>query len=182
MKKALILIAMVCVLTLSFCMGVFAESAEAPAVDFTLFPETLDKWTVADIKNYMKACGVMTNDTWFFDLTSGDLTATHSVAGTIYMDFETAAILDIVYQLNTAEDPVAVEMLADISKTQKIVINGDLENAQDVDAVLGNFCFQYLMGFDEAHVTALCQAIRDLAAHYGVEPVYVNDWNTVPAV
>ena len=69
-----------------------------------------------------------------------------------------------------------------ISKTQKMVINGDLENAQDVDTVLGNFCFQYLLGFDEAHATALCQAILDLSAHYDVEPVYVNDWNTVPAV
>lgn len=171
MKKTLILFAMVCVLSLSVCLTAFAEST----VDFSVYPEDFSAWTMADMKGYLRACGLMENDSWFFDMTGGDLDFSHATAGTIYMDFETASILDIIFQYDVS-DPEAEAILNGICEAQKLVLNGDEENAQDIDAVLGSFCFQYLMGYDEAHLTGLCQAIRDLGEHYGIEPVYVNEW------
>jgi hypothetical protein len=42
-----------------------------------------------------------------------------------------------------------------------------------MDGVLGNFAFCYGMGSDEEHINALVQAIKDLAAHYGIAPDYL---------
>ena len=51
----------------------------------------------------------------------------------------------------------------------------DVEGAEAtaIDAKLGTFCISYSLGADADHIAALAQAIKNLAAHYGVEPDFV---------
>jgi len=173
--KRLFLLTLVCVLTLGTCTAALAEAETKPEVDYTLYPEDFASWTIADLKGYLKAAGVFVDDTWVFDMTGGDLEFMKADAGTMYIDMTAATAFDMIFLFNPANNPNAEAMLASIIENQALVVDGDVENGIAIDAVLGNFCFAYLTGVDDAHINSMIQAIRDLGEHFAVEAAYINE-------
>lgn len=86
-----------------------------------------------------------------------------------------ATAFDMIFLFNPANNPNAEAMLASIIENQALVVDGDVENGIAIDAVLGNFCFAYLTGVDDAHINSMIQAIRDLGEHFAVEAAYINE-------
>ncbi len=156
--------------------GADTEPTEPKDSSFDKYPANFSDWTLAEMKNYLKDRNVTANESFFtMDLTAGDLGAMKAVAGTMYMDMEGGSVVDIYfhYDLNDAEQKAVYD---GILANKVLAINGDMETAQDIDAVVGHFCFQYLSGYDEEHINALTQALKDLTAHYGLEGGYVTDF------
>lgn len=177
LAKTLMLLMLASIMILCAACGDNTDTTAAPKdSSFDKYPANFSDWTLAEMKTYLKDRNVTANESFMsMDLTAGDLGAMKAVAGTMYMDFETGSVVDIYfhYDLNNAEQKAVYD---DILKNKALVINGDMETAQTIDAVVGHFCFQYLSGYDEEHINALTQALKDLTAHYGLEGGYVSDF------
>jgi hypothetical protein len=136
------------------------EQAEG-GIDWTKYPEKFEDWTIAEIKDYLRAANIIVNNEWVVDMSAGDLGAIGAKAGTMYVDMTAGTITDIIMQFDA--DSEALETIRATHDAQGVAMDG----------VLGNFAFCYGMGSDEEHINALVQAIKDLAAHYGIAPDYL---------
>lgn len=166
--------------TMLFCVACGSNSGTASAenegASFDSYPADFGEWTLAEMKAYLNNCDLTTNEEFFsMDLTSGDLTAMNAGAGTMYMDMNSGSVCDI-YMYYDLSDDAGKAAYDSILENKAIVINGDMETAQPIDAVVGQFTFQYLTGYDEEHINGLAQALKDLTAHYGLEGGYVSDF------
>lgn len=155
-------------MVLILALGAIACSSEAKkpeqaegGIDWTKYPEKFEDWTIAEIKDYLRAANIIVNNEWVVDMSAGDLGAIGAKAGTMYVDMTAGTITDIIMQFDA--DSEALETIRTTHDAQGVAMDG----------VLGNFAFCYGMGSDEEHINALVQAIKDLAAHYGLTPDYL---------
>lgn len=178
LAKTLMLLMLASIMLLCAACGDNTDPTTTAPKDssFDKYPANFSDWTLAEMKTYLKDRNVTANESFLsMDLTAGDLGAMKAVAGTMYMDIEAGSVVDIYfhYDLNNAEQKAVYD---GILANKVLAINGDMETAQAIDAVVGHFCFQYLTGYDEEHINALTQALKDLTAHYGLEGGYVSDF------
>lgn len=147
---------------------------EVSSFDFSAYPADFNDWTSADMKTYLTEAGLLANEKFILmDLSAGDIEVMKATAGFLYVDGDAGSVCDTVFVYDT-NDADAKSMYDSILEYQAIVIDGDVENGIPVDAVLGNFCFSYLLATDDTHIDTFIQCIRDLSAHYNVEAAYIN--------
>lgn len=154
MKKVLALV-MVCILALG-AVACGGQKQEAGGVDWTKYPEKLEDWTIADVKDYIRALNFLPGDAFNMDMSAGDLEAIGAASGTMYVDTTAGAYVDIIMQF--AADSAAFAEIKSTHEAQGVPMDG----------VLGNFAFQYSSGTDEEHIAAFEQAMKDLGTHFGV--------------
>lgn len=169
------------VLALALCLSLCAcggtsestpETKEAEGVDFSIYPESFDDWNIAYLKSYLRETGVMAHDDWTFDMSAGDLDTIGAEGGVIYMDMNGGTVLDMIFHF----DPQTGEaMLNTVRETRELTPDVEGATGTAMDAMLGSFCFSYTMGADAEHNAALCQAIRDLADHFGITPDFITE-------
>lgn len=177
LAKTLMLLMLASIMILCAACGDNTNTSTDPKdTSFDNYPANFSDWTLSEMKAYLKDRGLNTNEAFLsMDLTAGDLGAMKCTAGTMYLDTEAGSVFDmyICYDLNDAEQKAFYDS---ILENKAIVIDGDMETAQPIDAVVGQFCFQYLTGYDEEHINGLTQALKDLTTHYGLEGGYVTDF------
>ena len=154
------------------CSNGSKDNKTADEFDFSVYPADFSAWTAADMKNYLKATGVLVNDDWTIDLSAGDLGAMNSDGGVLYIDMTAATINDIFvhFDPNNAD---AKAILDNTVKEKAIVVEVQgQEVRQPMDTVLGCFTFQYSASTDADHLAALEAALKGIEAHYGITRAY----------
>lgn len=154
---------MVCILALGAIACGSEAKKEEGTVDWSKYPEKLEDWKFADLKDYLRTAGIIEahEKCLSMDMSEGDLAAGGADAGMIYMDTEAGSIMDII-MVATADN-----LLNELRSSHTLA-------GVPMDALLGNFAFSYSNGYDEEHLAAIKQAINDLAAHYGVTPDFIG--------
>ena len=163
MKKALALV-MVCILALGAIACGSTEKKDDSGVEWANYPAKLEDWTLANLKDYLRATGVIVDgasNMYAIDMSANELEATGVTAGHIYMNSTDGSVMDIFIE-------VRLDSLLDELKSAHTV------SGVPMDALLGNFAISYTGGYSEEHFAALKKAIEDLGAHYGVTPEFWN--------
>ena len=175
-------LALVCVLAMSLmaCTNKPAEpdpteapaNTEAPADDFdwTAYPEDFSAWTIGDMKTYLTAKEILGNDDFMLIDMSAELEQMSADAGFIYIDATGFTVNDTIIHFDAANEAGAA-MLETVRSEHAIVVG---ESRVPMDAMLGAFTFSYSNSLDEAHLTAITEAINALAAHYGITPDFIG--------
>ena len=161
MKKVLALV-MACMLALGAIACGSEAKQEESSIDWTKYPEKLEDWTIADLKDYIRTKNFLPSDAFNMDMSAGDLEAIGADSGTMYVDTTAGAYMDIIMLFADGS-----QTLADIISTHEAV-------GVPMDGVLGNFAFQYSSGTDEDLNNAFVQAIKELGEHFGVAPEFFN--------
>ena len=168
-------LALVCVLAMCLmaCSNKPAEpdpteapaNTEAPSDDFdwTAYPEDFSAWTIGDMKTYLTAKEILGNDDFMLIDMSAD-------AGFIYIDATGFTVNDTIIHFDAADEAGAA-MLETVRSEHAIVVG---ESRVPMDAMLGAFTFSYSNSLDEAHLTAITEAINALAAHYEIAPDFIG--------
>lgn len=161
MKKVLAL-TLVCILALGAIACSGGTKQETDGIDWTKYPDKLENWTIADIKDYIRTLNFLPSDAFNMDMSAGDLEAIGADSGTMYVDTTAGAYVDIIMLF--APDS---QTLADINSTHEAM-------GVPMDGVLGNFAFQYSSGTDEELNKAFAQALKDLGEHFGTPAEFFN--------
>lgn len=179
MKKTLttiLTLTLVCVMLLGLCACSTAkknEPASSEEVDFSIYPKEFKDFSMADLKSYLRACGVFTHDDWTIDMSAGDLGTIGAEAGTIYMDTTGGTVMDLIFRFDPNRGESVEKVLNGVKENHELKPDVEGAEATPIDAKLGTFCISYSLGSDADHIAALVKAIKDLGAHYGVEPDFV---------
>ena len=149
------------------------EAAPAEGVDFSIYPADFNDFSMADLKSYLRACEVFVHDDWTIDMSAGDLGAIGAEAGTIYMDMTGGTVMDLIFRFDPNGGESVEKVLNSVKENHELQPDVEGAEATAIDAKLGTFCISYSLGADADHIAALVKAIKDLSAHYGVEPDFV---------
>lgn len=185
-KKTTRLFALVLVLSLALsmtaCKEVDPNSTSTPGlsvgdVDFSIYPENFDEWTMLHMKRYLEATEVFTNADWLIEITAGDLGAMKVTAGYMYSDFVTSDVFDFVFFFSPHSGPIVTEQ-KEYAQEHKLL--GGTTNPIPLDAMIGNFAFQYETGIDAGHKAKIINAIHLLEQQYKITADYISE-NATPA-
>ena len=163
MKKVLALV-LVCVLALGAIACGSTAKKDDSGVDWANYPAKLEDWTIAELKTYLRAAGVIDSDNtnmYALDMSANELEATGVTAGHIYTNITDGSVVDIYMEVR------AENLLEELKSAHTVA-------GVPMDSLLGNFAFSYTGGYDEEHIAAVKKAIEDLGAHYGVTPEFWN--------
>lgn len=147
---------------------------EAPApddgFDWSAYPADFSAWTIGDMKTYLTAKEVLGNETFMLIDMSAELEQMKAEAGFLYVDVTGFTVNDtiILFDANNAEGAAMMETV----RSQHAIVVG--EASVPMDAMLGCFTFSYSNSLDEAHLTAIKDAINAIAAHYGITPDFIG--------
>lgn len=166
MKKTLALILVFVLALCAIACGSETKTGEQTndGIDWTKYPEKLEDWTIAELKTYLRAAGVIVDgdsNMYALDMSANELEATGVTAGHIYTNMTDGSIMDIFME-------VRLESLLEELKSAHTVAGIPM------DTLLGNFAFSYTGGYNEEHIAAFKKAIEDLGAHYGVTPDFIG--------
>ena len=145
---------------------------EAPTdgFDWTAYPEDFSAWTIGDMKTYLTNKKVIGNDDFMLVDMGAELEQMSADAGFIYIDATGFTVNDTIIHFDAANEAGAA-MLETVRSEHAIVVG---ESWVPMDAMLGAFTFSYSNSLDEAHITAITEAINALAAHYGITPDFIG--------
>ena len=179
MKTAALVMAL-CLIVLSI-VGCGSESdqnsgsARDASFDFSAYPADFSAWTMAEMKSYLKECGITANEDFLgMDMTEGDLGVIGAEAGYLYMDTDGGTVSDMIIYFDVSKED-GKAMIDTTVEHKAIVIDGDVENGMAMDAVVGGFCFSYTMGTDEDHISAFAQALKALETQYAIKADHINE-------
>ena len=188
-----LVLALACILALSLAACTNTPAAteapktepaktEAPATEpaktdapvdekWSAYPAAFTDWTTGDLQTYLKACEIQNNEDFMTVEMSAELEQMSASAGYIYIDAAGFTVNDTVIGFDPNTEAGAA-MLETIRANKAIVVG---ETSVPVDALLGNFTFNYSTSLDENHVAAIVQAIKDLGDHYGIAPDFIAE-------
>ena len=161
MKKTITrVILMLLVFSLALGMAACSDAGnKTTGIDFSQYPAKFEDWTMADLKSYLRAAGIIVEDSWVIDVSENEIVAMGVSAGTMYVDMTAGTISDMFFYCDSTAEGMA-DVLKGIRDSKTIL------GALPMDAMLGEFIISYGNTVDETHRTALITALKDLAAQY----------------
>ena len=146
------------------------EAPDDGKIDWTKYPADFSAWTTGDLQTYLTDCELLGNDDFMLIEMSNELEQMSANAGFIYIDATGFTVNDTIIHFDAANEAGAA-MLETVRSEHAIVVG---ESRVPMDAMLGAFTFRYSNSLDEAHLTAITEAINALAAHYGITPDFIG--------
>ena len=145
---------------------------EAPAdgFDWSAYPDDFSAWTTGDLKTYLTAKEILGNEDFMLIDMSAELEQMSADAGFLYVDATAFTVNDTIIHFDAANEAGAA-MMETVRSEHAIVVG---EASVPMDAMLGAFTFSYSNSLDEAHITAITEAINALADHYGITPDFIG--------
>lgn len=182
--KTLTIVALVCLMLLSMAAcGSTPEKPDAsdPAqttgaangIDYSAYPEDFNAWNTSTMQTYLKDCGLLGNESFLLmDMSAGELEAMTLSGGFLYTDSDMGSVMDIVCSYDLSDE--AGKAAYDSAVENKAIMVGD-QRAMELNAIVGQFVFNYMDGTDEDQIAAVTEAVRALGEHYSVETLYIQE-------
>ena len=146
------------------------EPAPTDDFDWSAYPADFSAWTIGDMKTYLTAKEILGNEAFMLVDMSAELEQMSADAGFIYVDTTGFTVNDTIIHFDAANEAGAARL--ETVRSEHAIIVG--EASVPMDAMLGAFTFSYSNSLDEAHLTAIMDAINALAAHYGITPDFIG--------
>ena len=147
------------------------EAPDDGKIDWTKYPAEFSAWTTGDLQTYLTDCELLGNDDFMLIEMSNELEQMSANAGFIYIDATGFTVNDTVIGFDPNTEAGAA-MLETIRANHAIVVG---EASVPVDALLGNFTFNYSTSLDSDYIAAFTAALKGLSEHYGIAPDFIPE-------
>ena len=109
MKKTITrVILMLLVFSLALGMAACSDAGnKTTGVDFSQYPAKFEDWTMADLKSYLRAAGIIVEDSWVIDVSENEIVAMGVSAGTMYVDMTAGTISDMFFYCDSTAEGMA---------------------------------------------------------------------------